>query len=81
VSGVSLTVYGHSYCHLCGEMLAALAPFQQELGFSVEWVDIHGQEDLEQRFGEWVPVLMMGGDRICHYHLDEQALRQRFNSN
>jgi thioredoxin reductase (NADPH) len=75
-----LTVYGHSYCHLCDEMIAALRPFQQALGFELAWVDIEGQEPLEERFGELVPVLMEGDERICHYHLDEAALQQRFNT-
>ncbi|MCF6218878.1 MAG: glutaredoxin family protein [Gammaproteobacteria bacterium] len=76
---VQLTVYGHDYCSLCGVMLEALLPYQASLGFDVSWVDIEGDTTLEQRFGEWVPVLMAGEAKICHYHLDELALRQHFN--
>ncbi len=74
-----LTIFGHSYCSLCGEMLAALQPLQAELSFSVVWVDIEGDKALEQRFGELVPVLMVGDKTLCHYHLNEVALREHFN--
>ena len=76
---VTLTVYGHSYCSLCEVMKNALQQLQQELGYVWEWVDIEGDETLEERFGELVPVLMMGEERLCHYHLDEPLLRERFN--
>ena len=77
---ITLTVYGHSYCSLCEVMLSALQSLQTELGFVIEWVDIEGNEALEEHFGELVPVLMMGEEKLCHYHLDEPLLRERFNS-
>jgi len=80
VGRAQLTVYGHDYCSLCGVMLEALLPYQKSLGFDISWVDIEGDAALEQRFGELVPVLMAGETKICHYHLDELALQQHFNS-
>ncbi len=79
MSAERFTVYGHSYCSLCGVMLEALSPLQKELGFVVQWVDIEGDQALETRFGERVPVLMKGEDEVCHYRLDETALREHFN--
>lgn len=76
---VQFTLYGHSYCSLCEKMLQQLAPLQKELGFSLSWVDIEGDQVLEQRFGEFVPVLMKGDEPVCQYHLDEAALQQHFN--
>jgi len=76
---VILTVYGHSYCSLCEVMLSGLQSLRLELGFSLQWIDIEGDDALEQRFGELVPVLMMGDEKLCHYHLDEPLLRERFN--
>ncbi|MEM7251643.1 MAG: glutaredoxin family protein [Pseudomonadota bacterium] len=70
-----LTLYGHSYCHLCTDMIAALET-KRDLGFELELVDIEGRPELEARFGELVPVLMMGEHKICHYFLDEDALHR-----
>ena len=52
------------------ELLALAGP----LAFSVESVDIDGDADLESRYGHKVPVLVGGGEEICHYFLDETQL-------
>lgn len=76
---VELELYGHSYCHLCDEMHHRLLLLAAELGFRVRLIDIHDDAALEERFGERVPVLIAAGAEICHYHLDEQALRSYFS--
>ncbi|GAB4361454.1 MAG: glutaredoxin family protein [Gammaproteobacteria bacterium] len=75
---IRLVLYGHSYCHLCEEMHKALLPWQQRLGFQLEIVDITGQPELEEAYGERVPVLMCGDEEICHYFLDESAMERKF---
>ena len=70
-----LTLYGRSYCHLCDEMLAALASLRGECGFDVDVVDVDSDAALEQRFGTLVPVLMHAGTELCHYHLDAGKVR------
>jgi Glutaredoxin-like domain (DUF836) len=70
-----LTLYGRSYCHLCDEMLAALASLRSEFGFAVDVVDVGADAALEQRFGNRVPVLMHAGTELCHYHLEAGKIR------
>lgn len=72
---LQLELYGRSYCHLCDEMLAALAPLREEFGFTVEVVDVDADAALEQRFGILVPVLMHADTELCHYHLDAAKVR------
>ncbi|MGE5386707.1 MAG: glutaredoxin family protein [Betaproteobacteria bacterium] len=74
--GVELTLLGRTYCHLCDDMWAALAPLAQEFGASVEWVDVDSDSELEQRFGDLVPVLLFEGAELCHYFLDEAKVRE-----
>ena len=74
-AALRLTLYGRSYCHLCEEMLAALAPLRHEFGFAVDVVDVDRDAALEQRFGALVPVLMHAGTELCHYHLDASKIR------
>lgn len=70
-----LTVYLRRYCHLCHNLLAALAPHQARLGFGVREVDIDLDPQLEARYGALIPVLAgPDGTEICHYFLDEAAL-------
>jgi hypothetical protein len=70
-----LTLYSRSYCHLCDDMLAALAPLRGEFGFEVEVVDVDADAALEQQYGILVPVLTHAGIELCHYHLDAAKVR------
>lgn len=70
-----LTLYSRLYCHLCENMLQALRGLQPVLGFELEVVDIDADPALVRRYGELVPVLNRGEVEICHYFLDENALR------
>ena len=71
-----LTLYYREGCHLCDDMLQALRGLQSRLGFALRLVDVDRDPALRARYDEWVPVLSCGDREICHYHLDEAALRQ-----
>jgi Glutaredoxin-like domain (DUF836) len=72
--GIRLTLYSRAYCHLCDDMLAELAALQAQCGFAVQTVDVDGDDVLESRYGERVPVLAHGERELCHYHLDAAGL-------
>lgn len=72
------TLYSRSYCHLCDDLLAALLALQTgSRRFTVEVIDVDADDALVARFDELVPVLF--GDpakpELCHYFLDEAAVR------
>lgn len=72
----TLTLLGRSWCHLCDDMLAALKPLADAAGLTVDVVDVDSDPVLEARWGELVPVLLaVEGHELCHYHLDEVAVR------
>lgn len=73
-----LILYARSYCHLCEDMLQALAPHQARHGFTLEVVDIDRDPQLQARYNEKVPVLSDGEQELCHYFLDEAALDAYF---
>ena len=73
------TLYSRSYCHLCEDMLAALNALQGPgLRFTVDVIDVDADPALVERFDELVPVLYgeLAGDELCHYFLDEAAVRR-----
>jgi len=72
---IHLQLLGRVYCHLCHDMEDALAPLAGEFGATVEVLDVDEDPALEERWGELVPVLMHDGEEICHYFLDEAAVR------
>lgn len=71
---IALTLYSRSWCHLCEDMLAELQVLRIRQPFELTIVDVDSEPALEQRFGEWVPVLMHGERELCHYRLDTAAV-------
>lgn len=74
-----LTVLSRTYCHLCDDLLAALAQFQGRYEFDIEVVDVDSNPRLEEKWGDKVPVLMDGDLEICHYFLDVEAVDARLS--
>ena len=72
--GPALTLYSRTWCHLCEDMLSSLQQLQTGQPFDLVVIDVDSDPALEQRFGEWVPVLMHGDRELCHYHLDSAAV-------
>jgi len=64
-------------CHLCERARAQVAALRDELGFELAEVDIGGDEELERRYREWLPVVEVDGERAFVYYVDVPALRRR----
>ena len=73
----TLTVLSREYCHLCHELIAALEQFRGRYDFQVKVIDVDRHPELEDQWGEKVPVLLDGDLEICHYFLDVQAVEAR----
>lgn len=71
----SLKLISRSYCHLCHEMELALVPFLEELGADVEMIDVDQNPLLEEKYGEYVPVLLHGDVELCRFVLDVSKVR------
>jgi len=70
---IELTLLVRAYCHLCDDMRDALAPLARSAGANVTEIDVDADAGIEARFGNLVPVLLLGGldgTELCHYRLD-----------
>jgi hypothetical protein len=45
--------------------------------FDLEEIDIGGDDDLESRYREWLPVVEIDGQRAFVYFVDEAAFRRK----
>ena len=61
--GLDLVLYVRRWCHLCDDMLAALEALRPELAFRLRVIDLDEHPELEERYGEMVPVLAHRGRR------------------
>jgi glutaredoxin len=62
-------------CSLCDRARAQL----DRLGVVYEAVDITGDEALEARYREWLPVVEIDGERAFVYYVDDSALLKRLS--
>ena len=69
------TVMSREWCHLCHDLLDELQPLAAEFGWTIRVLDVDADPVLEARWDELVPVLLAGDVELCHYHLDESAVR------
>ncbi len=64
------TLYSRAGCTLCEEMLQDLAALPAAHGIAVEVTDVDQVPALRERYGHKVPVLLLGGELVCHGRLD-----------
>ncbi len=50
------------------------------VGVPYDTVDITGDDALEARYREWLPVVEIDGERAFVYHVDEAALRRKLSA-
>ena len=51
-----------------------------EAGVPFDAVDITGDEELEARYREWLPVVEVDGERAFVYYVDPGALRRKLEA-
>jgi glutaredoxin len=66
--------YGRD-CSLCERARGVL----DRVGIRYEAIDITGDEALEARYREWLPVVEVDGERAFVYYVDEAALRRKLS--
>jgi glutaredoxin len=73
-----LTIYGKPGCHLCDEMKSlvhrVIAPQSQSQDISLEEIDISSDQELLDRYGLQVPVLLIDGRKVAKYRVSETEL-------
>ncbi|MGN6373704.1 MAG: glutaredoxin family protein [Solirubrobacteraceae bacterium] len=75
-----VTLYSKPGCHLCEEALAVLRRAQERAPFELFECDITSDEALHRAYFERIPVVMLDGEHLFDYFVDEQALIERLES-
>ena len=75
MSAPRITLYTRPGCHLCDDARAVIEGVCADLGESYEEIDITGDDELEDRFTEDVPVTFVDGRQHDFWRVDETRLR------
>ncbi|MCW3048571.1 MAG: glutaredoxin 2 [Solirubrobacterales bacterium] len=73
----TITLLGRPGCHLCDEARAVLQRLRSERPFVLEEVDIEADDELLRAHLERIPVVVLDGHELYHFHVDEGDLRER----
>ncbi len=69
-------LYSRPGCGLCEEMLAELSQIPEVGRIGIDVVDVDAEPSARVRFGHKIPVLLLGGDLVCHGVLDPAELHK-----
>jgi glutaredoxin len=75
-----VVLYTAQGCHLCERARAVIEGLRAELEFELREVDITGDEGLEARYRELLPVVEIGGRRAFVYYVQPDAFRRRISA-
>ena len=73
---IHLTLYSRPGCHLCDEMKALIERVRASTPLMLEVVDISTDQELEDRYGLEIPVLLIAGRKVAKYRIGEAELRR-----
>ncbi len=71
-----VTVYSKPGCHLCEDALRVLERIQQSAAFELQEINIQHDPALLAEYGEQIPVVLLNGEFLSEYTVDEDRLRQ-----
>jgi hypothetical protein len=67
-------LYSRPGCGLCEELQAELSQVPAAQGYSIEVIDVDRDTAARVRYGHKIPVLLFGGELVCHGRLDREEL-------
>jgi glutaredoxin len=75
-----VTLYTKPDCHLCDEAHEVIERVRDDHGFELDVVDISRHADLEGRYGERVPVVLIDGEEAFVYRVDAVHMRAKLSA-
>jgi glutaredoxin len=76
----TIELYGRPGCHLCDDARAQLLALQPALGFTIVEHDIEADDALHRRYLERIPVVVLDGEHLFDFFVDEAVLRDRLGT-
>ena len=70
-----VTVYGRSGCHLCQNVVNLLAPEKDQLNIEINEILIDNNKELEDLYGQLIPVIHVDGKYYSHFRIDLEEFR------
>jgi glutaredoxin len=75
-----VVLYKAAGCQLCERARAQLVALRDELGFELDEIAIEGDQELEARYRELIPVVEIEGERVATYYVQPEPFRRRLEA-
>jgi len=72
---IEVTIYSRSNCHLCEVALDVLEEMRGELDFQITKILIDENPELEEKYGEQVPVILINDQPHDFFRVDPKRFR------
>jgi thioredoxin-related protein len=72
----ALTLYSRPGCHLCDDMKKVVEQVAQSVPLTMEVVDISTDPELDLRYGQEIPVLLIEGRTAAKFRVSAKELTQ-----
>jgi hypothetical protein len=67
-------LYSRPGCGLCEELLSELSLMPVARGIPIDVIDVDSEPAARARYGHKIPVLLLGGELVCHGRLDPEEV-------
>lgn len=78
MSQLILTLYTRKQCHLCEQAKQAIMELSNEYSFTMEEIDIDQSDELTEKYGLMIPVLLINEKEAVFGQINKNILRNRF---
>jgi glutaredoxin len=72
---IEVSVYSRSNCHLCEVALEVISEIRKDFEFTVTKILIDGNSELEEKYGEQVPVILINNQPHDFFRVDPERFR------
>jgi glutaredoxin len=72
---IEVSVYSRSNCHLCEVALEVISEIHKDFEFTVTKILIDGNAELEEKYGEQVPVILINNQPHDFFRVDPERFR------
>lgn len=72
-----ITIYTRKGCHLCEDAKQAILEFKKTWNFILEEIEIDQSDELTERYGLMIPVVMIDGNEASSGIIDYLEIRER----
>ncbi len=73
----TITLFTRRGCHLCDQAKDVLHELQEEWDFALEEVDIAASDELTERYGLMIPVILIDGEEAAYGFVNKSDISNR----